>query len=137
MSEKKSYKYKTVMLVDDNDIDNFVNRKTIEAIGFAEKIEAHINPETALEFLQMLEKGGEQMKKDAPQIIFLDINMPLMDGFEFVKKFEKLNEATKKNIRIILLSSSMNPADREHAKEFKSIHSFVSKPLSREQLQKI
>ena len=137
MDENKKFRYKRVMLVDDNDIDNFVNRKTIEAISFAEKIEAHIDPETALEFLQGIQKTGGAMKEDLPEIIFLDINMPLMDGFDFVRQFEKLNEATKQNIRIYLLSSSMNPTDRDRASEFESVHAFLEKPLNREQLLQI
>src|SRR3972149_741312 len=102
-SELPKYKYKTVMLVDDNDIDNFVNRKTLELTHFAEHIIAFISPASALQFIATTKTDNTEAIDRLPQIIFLDLNMPCMNGYEFVTEFEKINPTITKNIRIVML----------------------------------
>ena len=128
--KKPKAKYQTVMLVDDNEIDNFINLKIIEGAAFAEKVLIHTSSKSALEFFRSIEVVGKLSDQLIPQIIFLDLNMPIMDGFQFIDDFMKMTKRFNVNTRIIMLSSSVNPVDMEKAKKNKFITRFVNKPLT-------
>lgn len=129
-------KFKVVMLVDDNEIDNLINQKMIEAASIADIIYAHTGAKSAIEFLRSVEKV-DVADKVLPDIIFLDIDMPLMDGFQFLDEFEKLNDSTKKKCRIVMLTSSINPQDFDRSKKYKTVNEYLNKPLSHESLMKL
>ena len=82
-------KYRAVMLIDDNEIDNLINQKMIEAAAITENIYTHTGAKSAIEFLKNMEKM-DVADKVLPDVIFLDIDMPLMDGWEFLKKIDQL-----------------------------------------------
>ena len=103
-------KYRTVMLIDDNEIDNLINQKMIEAASITENIYTHAGAKSAIEFLRNMEKL-DVADKVLPDVIFLDIDMPLMDGFQFLDEFEKLSSLAKKKCSIVMLTSSINPQD--------------------------
>jgi CheY-like chemotaxis protein len=96
-------RYKTVMLIDDNEIDNLINQKMIEAAAISENIYTHTGAKSAIEFLKNMEKM-DIAEKVLPDIIFLDIDMPLMDGFQFLDEFEKLTPMAKSKCKIVMLS---------------------------------
>ena len=121
--------FKTCLLIDDNYIDNFVTRRVLENGNFADKV---IVLQSAGEAINALETG--QIK---PDIIFLDIRMPVMGGFEFLQAFDKLNIAGKKNIRIFMLSSSLDPTDIRKSVTNKYITDFIYKPLTQKTLDEI
>ncbi|MFM8740065.1 MAG: response regulator [Cytophagales bacterium] len=133
MSAKK---YKTVMLIDDNEIDNLINQKMIEAAAIAENIYTHTGAKSAIEFLKNIEKT-DLAHMVLPDIIFLDIDMPLMDGFQFLEEFEKLAAATKKNSRIVMLTSSINPQDFVRSKKYPNVKLYLNKPLSHDSIIKL
>lgn len=129
-------KYRTVMLIDDNEIDNLINQKMIEAASIAENIYTHTGAKSAIEFLRNMEKldvAGEVL----PDVIFLDIDMPLMDGFQFLDEFEKLSEVTKKKCRIVMLTSSINPQDFNRSKKYDNVKLYLNKPLSHDSIVKL
>jgi CheY-like chemotaxis protein len=95
-TKKITYKHRTAMLVDDNELDNFINQKIIESNYFAEKIYVNTTGASALELLKNLFVNKELVDVLMPDIIFVDINMPLMDGFQFIDQFLKLPEKIKK-----------------------------------------
>lgn len=129
-----TFKYESVMLVDDNEIDNLINHKMIESTGFAERIFSHSGARSAIEFLQNIER---MPGANLPDIIFLDIDMPLMDGFQFLEEFEKLSEQIRSSCKIIMLTSSLNPEDLKRSKSNKYVKDYINKPLSAETLKRI
>lgn len=125
------------MLIDDNEIDNFINMKMMEGCNFAEHIHVHTSSKSALEFSQNIERIGAAAKNLFPKVIFLDINMPIMDGFQFADEFEKISESLIKETRILILTTSLNPDDAEKAKKYKRIARFVNKPLTQQLLNSL
>ncbi len=128
-------KYHSVMLIDDNEIDNLINQKMVEAAHLSDYIYTHTGAKSAIEFL----KNIEQLEKDIvesvlPDVIFLDIDMPLMDGFQFLEEFNKLKDTTISKCKIIMLTSSINPQDVSKSKKYESVKKYLNKPLSQESL---
>ncbi|MGD1843281.1 MAG: response regulator [Thermonemataceae bacterium] len=131
-------KYRTVMLIDDNEIDNLINQKIIEASSICENIFTHTGGKSAIEFLKNMEKIAPTTdNKGLPEIIFLDIDMPLMDGFQFLDEFENLSEETKGHCKIVMLTSSINPQDMSKSKKYPFVKKYINKPLTQDNLKKL
>lgn len=124
-------KYAKVLLLDDNALDNFVNKKLIENNRFAGKIEVFESGSEVLIYLQ--EEDANQL----PDIIFLDIMMPVMDGFKFLEEFEMLDESIHKKCKIIMLSTSDSFKDLNRANKSRFVHKFLNKPLNEQVLSAI
>jgi len=129
-------KYRTVMLIDDNEIDNLINQKMIEAASIADNIYTHTGAKSAIEFLKNMEKL-DVAQQVLPDVIFLDIDMPLMDGFQFLDEFEKLTLVAKKKCKIVMLTSSINPQDFNRSKKYENVKLYLNKPLSHESIIKL
>ncbi|MFH1320770.1 MAG: response regulator [Bacteroidota bacterium] len=136
-NKKPQPRYSTAMLIDDNEIDNFINQKMIEGCNFAEQIYIHTSSRSALEFLDNFARVENIPDKILPEIIFLDINMPIMDGFQFVEEFRKRPAHIKEKIRIVMLTTSIDPTDQKQCDEDELIEKFISKPLTEEHLGEI
>jgi CheY-like chemotaxis protein len=137
MAESSKAKYKAVMLIDDNEIDNLINQKMIEAADITENIYTHTGAKSAIEFLRNLEKLEGVAANILPEVIFLDIDMPLMDGFQFLDEFEKLGSNTKEKCKIVMLTSSINPQDVNKSKNYLYVKKYINKPLSQENLENL
>ncbi len=134
MAGSNGQSYYAVMLIDDNEIDNLINQKMIEAANIAEHIYTHTGARSAIEFLRNLEKLDKETKNVMPEVIFLDIDMPLMDGFQFLDEFDKLSEGTKKKCKVVMLTSSINPQDVNKSKRYSYVKKYINKPLSQDNL---
>ena len=119
------------MLVDDDEHTNFLNKAIIRHAQFAEEVIAQMTAEEALNYIKRHQATG-----DLPDLIFLDINMPLMDGWDFMEQYSRLllNGSAPK---VIMLTSSINPKDEKRAAQIDGIAGFRSKPLSRDVLNEI
>ena len=118
-----------VLLIDDNDDDNFYHRIILSEAGVTKRIEVAETGYDALIFLQQINQ--------APELIFLDINMPRMNGWEFLERYRKLELQQKKDVVIIMLTTSLNPADEKKAGSMPEISGFESKPLTADMLKNI
>jgi len=130
-------KYKIIMLIDDNEIDNLINQKMIEASGICERILVHSGAKHALESLRNIEKLSSNPAEFLPEVIFLDIDMPIMDGFQFLEDFSKLSEVIRDTCKVIMLTSSMNPQDLVKARKSQYVKKYINKPLSQDVLSKL
>jgi CheY-like chemotaxis protein len=130
-------KFHNVMLIDDNEIDNLINQKMIEAAGITDNIFTHSGAKSAIEFLRNIEKIVKTSPNILPEVIFLDIDMPLMDGFQFLDQFEKLSSDTKNYCKIVMLTSSINPQDLNKSKTYNYVRKFLNKPLTQDSLKNL
>jgi CheY-like chemotaxis protein len=117
----------SILLIDDNQADNIYHRIVIDEAGAADKVEIASGAEEALQYL----------KANAPELIFLDINMPKMNGWDFLQEYRKLQPAQTNKPVIIVLTTSESPADLQKAQEFREVSDFRVKPLSVEMLEGI
>lgn len=122
-----------VMLVDDNDTDNFISRRIIEITKFAQEVEIKNSGKSALEYLERHKNDLERL----PDYIFLDINMPIVDGFVFLYEFEKFDDALRNKCKVIILSSSDNKRDINKIVNNSNVIKFITKPLTETALEEI
>jgi CheY-like chemotaxis protein len=123
-----NYKYNNVLLIDDNMLDNFINEKLLEAEHFSKKIYTCTSAKSAIEFLNNISGIGSQTY---PDVLFVDINMPIMDGFQFIELFKKELESKMNNPKIVVLTSSVFPEDKQRATVISDEITYINKPLDR------
>ena len=123
---------KLVMLVDDSFIDNFVNQKIIKRNKFAEKIITFRKSEEALKYLS--DEGEKSNTSNIPDILFLDSNMPLINGFQFLEMYDQLPELIKLNCRIVVLTNSVDPIDIAQFNSNRNVMKLLNKPLLKDHL---
>ncbi|MEM9341267.1 MAG: response regulator [Bacteroidota bacterium] len=123
-------KFKNVLLIDDDDLVNSMNIVMIDHAKFAKKVVAKTSVTEALSFLR-----NSCEREDFPEVIFLDLNMPYMDGWDFMDEFKKIDP--KPHTRVVMLTSCISTKDEKKAKSMGEIVAYVPKPLSPELLHQI
>ena len=118
---------KRAYVVDDDDVFVFLFKKILEESQQFSSINHFYNGEKALTVLI-----ENYQKNDIPDVIFLDINMPVMDGWQFLDQVEKL--PFKQKLSIYIISSSIDYVEIERAKKYKTVKDFISKPISKDSL---
>ncbi|MCE7065108.1 response regulator [Dyadobacter sp. CY326] len=131
--EENSFDCHRVMIVDDARIDRFLAEKIISRHAFAEEV---VSVDSALGALEYLTKNSAN-DEALPDLIFLDINMPEMNGFEFLASYKTMPERIRSKCIIIMLSSSLDPEDKELALQSPYVRHFLNKPLTKQKLQEV
>lgn len=126
-------KLNSILLVDDDEDCNFFHKRLINRMDITEEIHVALDGEEALEYLKSTIDG----KHPQPAIIFLDINMPKIDGWEFLDEYEKLEDIQKAQVVLVMLTTSLNPDDLERAKRNPLVHDYLNKYLDSDRINKI
>jgi CheY-like chemotaxis protein len=121
-----------ILVVDDDENWCFISKRMLKKAGEGMEITTAKNGLQALEYLQTLLDKGDKL----PELIFLDIKMPVMDGFEFLEEISKSESIDLKDTRIIICSSSMHPKDQERSTLY-PVDGFINKPFTAEILNEI
>lgn len=116
-----------LMIVDDDELSNYITGKIVEHAGLAEKADSFYSAKAALKYL----KTNSSMRQgDYPDLIFLDLNLYDMKGWDFLSEYVKLKESYRRKITLFLLTNSIAEKDREQAKQFPCIKGYLQKPLT-------
>lgn len=118
------------MLIDDDENDNFFHERAIKKANLDISV---IEKTTAMSALEYLKSNN----KTIPDLIFLDINMPCMNGWEFLDQYILLDKELKSQIVIVMLTTSCNPDDIEKAKSNNLISEYITKPLTHDMVESI
>ncbi len=114
-----------IAIVDDDEIYRYVILRTMQTSDISIKNLVFTNGEQALHFI--VDNLGNQ--SELPDVILLDMNMPVMDGFEFMTSYSSLVPKISKKIIVIMISSSINPSDIQRAKSIQGISNYMAKPI--------
>lgn len=123
-----------ILLIDDSEIDNMVNKRVIEKCGLTKEVIVEQSAQQGIDYLKSID---ENRAEDLPDIIFLDIRMPDIDGFGFLELFRNLPEYIHNRVNIVMLSSSIDSEDYRKANESKFVKDYINKPLKKEVIEKL
>lgn len=119
-------KFKNILLIDDDSSSNFFHTRLLtKKTDFTENVMTALDGKEGLELLKNVKANGGE----TPDVIFLDINMPVMDGWEFLQEYEKLDSEFKAKTVVIMLTSSLNPDDRDKALSYGDVDAMYNKLL--------
>ena len=117
---------KRACIIDDDTIFVYGIKRIMNEIDFCDEIIVYANGESALNELGSLVQEGKKL----PDVILLDLNMPVMDGWVFLDDFVKIPSHNQEHLSLYLLTSSINPSDIEKAKNYPIVNNFISKPVT-------
>ncbi len=120
--------FRQILLIDDDNITNFLNKKLLQKLQLSDDIVITLNGEEALHYLHNC--------TNMPELILLDINMPIMNGFEFLEASENLIFNGRRKVKVFMLSTSTNTLDLNQLKKYK-ISGYINKPLTIEKLETV
>ena len=131
------HKLNCILLIDDDEPTNFLNRMTLEQADCTHCVQTIQSGQEALDYLMHEGKYAHAQNCPHPDLIFLDINMPAMDGWEFLEKYRQLPQAQKASIVMIMLTTSLNPDDQQRAGAIPEIDGFEHKPHRNDRLKEV
>ncbi|MBO9634198.1 MAG: response regulator [Chitinophagaceae bacterium] len=129
-------KLNCILLIDDDEPTNFLNKMIIDEASCAENVQVEQSASDALDYLKTANTENPD-PGNGPDLIFLDINMPAMDGWEFLEEYERLTPEQKARVIVVMLTTSYNPEDEQKAKDHNMIAEFRNKPLTPEMLMDV
>ena len=126
-------KFNCVLLVDDDHATNYIHKFIMKEADFAEHIRIAENGQEALDYLRS-NNDSEYLR---PNLIFLDVNMPIMNGLEFLEHYNQLEEELQSEMMVVMLTTSLNPQDKATAESNEKVSHFLNKPLTIEMLREL
>lgn len=133
MTVETQPKFEKVMIIDDNNIDLYITKRLIIKNNFGKKVLEFVDAKEALNYLQNNQDNISLM----PQIIFIDIYMPGMSGFEFMESYDKLSATLKTYCKVYIISSTIDEYDIERSRLDKNLTAFQVKPITKDFLESI
>lgn len=121
-----------IMCIDDDPITLMLFKKVVQRAAFAKEIINAANGQEAIALINSINNTPKQEKR--PQLIFLDLNMPVMGGWEFIDLFNTSNYQNLNNTKIIILTSTIDPEDIKKSKSYTNVIEFLPKPITVEML---
>lgn len=126
-----------VLLIDDDEITHIIGNRLLKITSFATQTISLYNGKEGLDYFQKLENKDEVDKDLVPEVIFLDINMPYMNGWDFLDEFIKCYSNKFPSIIIFMLSSSVDPEDIAKSKRYPFVKDYVVKPLTKDSIENL
>jgi CheY-like chemotaxis protein len=123
------YKLNCILLVDDDEDDNLIHKDLIEELDITQHLQIATNGIEAMEYLSKVYTDPDPTRYPKPDLIFLDLNMPKMNGFEFLEEYERMLGMFDSDPKITVLTTSAVPEDRQRALEYPMVQGFELKPL--------
>ena len=123
----------TILLIDDDETTNFLHKRLLQRLQVAGQVIVTTNGEDALNYLQQTALPSPSL----PDLIFLDIKMPVMDGFEFLDAYEKSPLFKEKFIPIYMLTTSVSPTDFDRLKKYPMVTDYLAKPLTEDKVNQL
>jgi CheY-like chemotaxis protein len=128
-------KYQQILLIDDSELDNFIHEKVLKKANYSKFIFKISGAKGALEFLDNLMIRSEDNLSELPEVIFVDLNMPMMNGIQFIQAFFDKFSQKSYHPKLIVLTSSVYEGDQQKVKELNPDIIFFQKPLTDQMLQ--
>ncbi|PTX12253.1 response regulator receiver domain-containing protein [Pontibacter mucosus] len=127
-----------ILLIDDDDTTNFLNKRLLDRMEVSNHIRTFVNGKQAFDYLYNVSNKNYEVESSEyfqPELIFLDINMPVMDGFEMLDLYERLNPEFRKKIVMVVLTTSTHPQDTANSKKYNA--EYIIKPLTAEKVNRL
>ncbi len=128
---------KNIILIDDNLVDLFIHERIVKKCYPKANVTLFSDPKYALKYFKTFELQWQLNKEDAPNVIFIDINMPSMSGFELLKELENTRIFEEREVKIYILTTSTNIVDINMSKKCSLCSGYILKPLVSEKLQEV
>ncbi len=125
--------FKTACIIDDDPIYQFGMKILLREVDFSEEILMYEDGQQAVDALLERISSGNTL----PPVIFLDLNMPIKDGWEFLDDFVQIPPHNREQVKIYVISSSINPSDEERARKYEVVSNYIVKPITSEKLLEI
>lgn len=123
-----------ILIIDDDEVNNFVCKQIIKKSGIQADVDTKSSADKGLDLLKEAIESG---KNEFPDLIFLDINMPVMNGWDFLEEYKKLLPQINKDIVLMMLSSSVYEHDIEKSKAYHEVSDYIFKPLKTDKIKEI